>query len=884
MAESGPDMDPLDWSQEYYPILWLPYHVRAEIAKHLDAGSPSGERGIEMFGYYLRFTPQDIRYMRERCRSPDFNYSVTMFLFVELETRRNPPSIQEIYRILLHMRSAAVDIIIRHLPDILRERNRHRSDGQQNSEPSFCECPHCDSLRNRSRHSSGHYHGSDNVPRQSDDPTLCPTNNTRNTRSVQTSYFQDRQPTMQYPQNQPSIGPRPSLYQPGWNTAYPPHVPQQHSNYSYPDNPVNQSGSIRHHSNMQSQPLQHVRPPYQRHMSLQENPQSWIAPELNTIQPLDSSLYSDQLEQVSKSSHQTRFNRSNSEPTHSIRPLNGMAPNSINGRKGNGPERVRYDRNNCQECRLAGDSEQTMVLTPVSEPKSSCPYHSNGRSGHGIPLSETYPQLGAQNVQRSSTIPQNLNSHPNFTGLNPAVRSVIGATMNDNEQTSRKMSYLDDNKQAEREMNAFNETNSNLDADTHETARKTVSISDKSEVVEDRHSSADETKRKTSYFDDIYADTDQTSRKESYLDDVHDNRDETAKKTTYVEDLNAENDQTSRKRSYIDEHLTSNNDETARKTSYIDETYKMQNNLVENDDKFKGLISGCPMCEEENRMRELRVNTFESFNAHNAQSACTCNDGNVNCSANDRNTTRVTQAPGCGQYQNEAQRHVTGESSQECPSRQEPEVVYNRKDGRHSWHEGEQYKSESSLASSNSDSSLLYCRSCDSLQSSESSTKPVVLVTFSVSPDQARADAHMYEVYDLIKRLKEARIRIRVDMDRDAFRRKKWNRLDWLDKNLTKAYFVVACISPEYADDIRPPGDEAVAYVSQLNARYIFDHMRREYYDNRAQNRRLIPVLFPNSGAQYAHVPQCMTATQIYTYSKDVENIIRIIWRRNNFL
>ena len=41
-----------------------------------------------------------------------------MFLFVELETRRNPPSIQEIYRILLHMRSAAVDIIIRHLPGL----------------------------------------------------------------------------------------------------------------------------------------------------------------------------------------------------------------------------------------------------------------------------------------------------------------------------------------------------------------------------------------------------------------------------------------------------------------------------------------------------------------------------------------------------------------------------------------------------------------------------------------------------------------------------------------------------------------------------------------------------------------------------------------------
>ena len=92
--------------------------------------------------------------------------------------------------------------------------------------------------------------------------------------------------------------------------------------------------------------------------------------------------------------------------------------------------------------------------------------------------------------------------------------------------------------------------------------------------------------------------------------------------------------------------------------------------------------------------------------------------------------------------------------------------------------------------------------------------------------------------------------------------------------------FVVACISPEYADDIKPPPvDGAVAHVSQLNARYIFDYMRREYYDNRAQNRRLIPILFPNSGAQYADVPQCMTATKIYTYSEDVEEVIKIIKR-----
>ena len=88
----------------------------------------------------------------------------------------------------------------------------------------------------------------------------------------------------------------------------------------------------------------------------------------------------------------------------------------------------------------------------------------------------------------------------------------------------------------------------------------------------------------------------------------------------------------------------------------------------------------------------------------------------------------------------------------------------------------------------------------------------------------------------------------------------------------------MACITPEYAQDIEP-NDGAVAQVSQLNARYIYDHMRREFYNNQSRNRRIIPVLFPNSGAVYDNVPQCMNATSVYTYSEDVGTIIGLIKR-----
>ena len=58
MAEGGGQ----DWTQEYYPIAWLPYHVRKEIADFLDAGI--GGRGFDMFASLLGFNPLEINNLR----------------------------------------------------------------------------------------------------------------------------------------------------------------------------------------------------------------------------------------------------------------------------------------------------------------------------------------------------------------------------------------------------------------------------------------------------------------------------------------------------------------------------------------------------------------------------------------------------------------------------------------------------------------------------------------------------------------------------------------------------------------------------------------------------------------------------------------------------
>ena len=61
MAEGGAGRDPVDWTEDYYPLLWLPFHVRMKIADVLDAAT--GVRGIEMFAEMFGFT-QGVAYMR----------------------------------------------------------------------------------------------------------------------------------------------------------------------------------------------------------------------------------------------------------------------------------------------------------------------------------------------------------------------------------------------------------------------------------------------------------------------------------------------------------------------------------------------------------------------------------------------------------------------------------------------------------------------------------------------------------------------------------------------------------------------------------------------------------------------------------------------------
>jgi len=63
----------------------------------------------------------------------------------------------------------------------------------------------------------------------------------------------------------------------------------------------------------------------------------------------------------------------------------------------------------------------------------------------------------------------------------------------------------------------------------------------------------------------------------------------------------------------------------------------------------------------------------------------------------------------------------------------------------------------------------------------------------------------------------------------------------------------------------------------KLNARYIFDKIRNEYYANHSRNFRVKPVLFPVSGALREHLHQCLSTTIVYEYPANVEQIVKAV-------
>lgn len=153
-----------------------------------------------------------------------------------------------------------------------------------------------------------------------------------------------------------------------------------------------------------------------------------------------------------------------------------------------------------------------------------------------------------------------------------------------------------------------------------------------------------------------------------------------------------------------------------------------------------------------------------------------------------------------------------------------------------------------------------------------------VLVTFSWNGNTDREE-FIQDVITFCKKLRESGIRVKIDMDESSYASLRLNKLDWIDRNVREAKYVIVCITPTYATDTREPDPrvQAAPRSSQLNARYIFDKLREEYYRNHSQNRRVIPVMFSDYETEFEHVPECMRSTLIYSYPNSVRQIVQAI-------
>lgn len=464
--------------------------------------------------------------------------------------------------------------------------------------------------------------------------------------------------------------------------VYPIQDSQQHSSNS--DQKQCVSGSDR------SSPDEHLKthcPDYKRSTSLQENLHSWIEPDLDTSQLLSTWIQPDsettpestkirnQSKKVSEVSQRSLLTRSISQPTHFSGTESDVLHQSFTSTRRENENSCRSAMFNCQECRMAADCDQTVLLKLYSEPNHSCALHANRLNS-----------LEMIANQRGYT------RHDNVDGVNPS--HVIDIESQNGQETFCVEESVD------------SQTN------------RSFCIIDSKMYSHPKAIDHDETVPKKFCAPTCDSRFSTSIRQKSFQSDSN----QTAKKTRFLDDTEEET-------SCLDKPADKYTEQTAKKTAYFGE---------ENTD--------------------CRI-VYPSEVSNKSP-----------CINNTRNQSHMNQSELCDLGQRETLGNMTDLSEKKSSSQ-----IGKWIDGRHSWH-AEPTSQRVSMITSLSDSSI---GSWSSSSSSESGTKPVVLVTFS-----GRDDDDMQEILDLISWLRKAGIKVRVDMDIDHFFRKGLNRMDWLDKNL----------------------------------------------------------------------------------------------------
>ncbi|XP_072293971.1 uncharacterized protein traf3ip2l [Eucyclogobius newberryi] len=141
---------------------------------------------------------------------------------------------------------------------------------------------------------------------------------------------------------------------------------------------------------------------------------------------------------------------------------------------------------------------------------------------------------------------------------------------------------------------------------------------------------------------------------------------------------------------------------------------------------------------------------------------------------------------------------------------------------------------------------------------------------------EADSDKHVNEVISFVALLRHNGFDTHIDIFEQQFR--SISKIDFMERYLSeKEYLIIIIISPKYFSTVTAPPMGHEQDERTFNTVYIHKQLQNEFIQNGSKNFRFIPILFP--GAQKRHVPAWLQNTNVYSWPRDRDDILRRLMR-----
>ncbi|KAJ3599972.1 hypothetical protein NHX12_033924 [Muraenolepis orangiensis] len=160
----------------------------------------------------------------------------------------------------------------------------------------------------------------------------------------------------------------------------------------------------------------------------------------------------------------------------------------------------------------------------------------------------------------------------------------------------------------------------------------------------------------------------------------------------------------------------------------------------------------------------------------------------------------------------------------------------------------------------------------DSIQLSLEQRK--VFVTY-----EADSEDHVLKVINFVALLRHNGFDTHIDMFQQQVR--SISKIDFMERYLSeKEYLIIIIISPRYYDAVTASPFGLETDERTFNTVYIHKQLQNEFIQNGSKNFRFIPIIFP--GARKCHVPTWLQNTHVFTWPRDLDDILRRLMRVEN--